>query len=183
MIEVLHSQEPKSLVEAQGDDRWMEAMQSEYGSIMKNNTWDLLDRPPKCKVIGTKWVYKTKYNSHDTLDKYKARLMAKGYAQVQGFDYQDTFAPTARLTTICSVLALVALEGWLVYQMDVKSTFLNIDLKEEVYAEQPPGFVLPSSERKVCQLKKVLYELKPPPKAWYQRIDAYLFEGVEQKPI
>ena len=86
--------------------------------------------------------------------------MAKAYTQVQGFDYHDTFAPTVRLMTICSVLALAASEGWLLYQMDVESAFLNGDLKEEVYVEQPLGFVLPSSKGKVYKLKKVVYGLK-----------------------
>ena len=99
---------------------------------MKNNTWDLVDRPPKRKVIDTKWVYKTKYKFDSTLDKYKAWLMAKGFAHVYGFDYQDTFAPTPWLTTIRNVLALATQESWPVFQMDVKSAFLNGDLKEDV---------------------------------------------------
>ena len=143
-------------------------MKSEYGSIMKNNTQDLVDRPPMRKVIGTKWVYKTKYKSDGTLDKYKAQLVVKGFTQVHGFDYQDTFAPIARLTTIRSVLALAAQESWPVFQMDVKSTFLNGDLKEEVYVEQPLGFVILGSEGKVCKLKKALYKLKQAPCAWCQ---------------
>ena len=143
-------------------------MQSEYGSIMNNNTWDLVDRPPKRKVIDTKWVYKTKYKSDHTLDKHKVWFMAKGFAQVHGFDYQDTLTPTARLTTIRSVLALAAQESWLVFHMDVKSTFLNGDLKEEVYVEQPQGFVIPGLEGKVCKLKKALYGLKQDPRTWYQ---------------
>lgn len=126
---------------------------------MKNNTWDLMDRPSKCKVkIGSKWVYKIKY---------KAWLVAKGFAQVKGYDYSKTFTPIARLITICSVLALAAQESWLVYQLDVKSAFLNGDLKEEVYVKQPLGFVLPGLEGKVCKLKKILYGLKHVPRAWY----------------
>ena len=136
--------------------------------IIKNNTWDLLDQPPKHKVINTKWVYKTKYKSDCMVEKYKAWLVGKGFAQVHGFDYQDTLAPTARLTTIRSVLSLAAQESWPVFQMDVKSPFLNGDLKEEVYVEQPPGFLIPGSEGKVCKLKKVLYELKQAPRTWYQ---------------
>ena len=127
---------------------------------MKNNAWDLVDWPPKCKVISTKWVYKTKYKFDSTLDKYKAQLMAKGFAQVHGFDYHDTFAPIPRLTTICSVLVLAAQESWPMFQMDVKSTFLNGDLKEEIYVVQPLGFVILGSEGKVCKLKKALYGLK-----------------------
>ena len=168
MIKVIRAKEPKCLVEAQGDDKWMEAMQSEYGSVMKNNTQDLVDRPPKCKVISIKWVYKTKHNSNGMLNKYKAWLMVKGVAQIHGFDYQDTFAPTTRLTTIRNVLDLVAQEIWPVFQMDVKSAFLNGDLKEEFYVEQPPRSVIPRSKGKVCKLKKALYGLKQAPHAWYQ---------------
>ena len=108
MTKVIHAEEPKCFIEAEGDDRWMETMQSKYGSIMKNNTWDLVDQSPKHKVIDTKWVYKIKYKFKNTLDKYKALLMAKGFAQVHGFDYHYTFALTPHITTIRSVLALAA---------------------------------------------------------------------------
>ena len=126
----------------------MEAMKVDYKSIMKNHPWDLLDRPTKRKVIGTKWVYKAMYKSNGSLEKYKARLVAKGFTQKEGFDFQETFAPTARMTTIRLVLVLAAEEGWPVYQMDVKFTFLNMNL-EEVYVGQPSGFVIPDSESKV----------------------------------
>ena len=101
------------------------------------------------------------------LEKYKAQLVVKGFAQVHGFDYQDTFAPTTRLTTIRSVLALATHESWPVFQMDVKSAFLNGDLKEELYMEQPPRFVIPSLEGTVCKLKKAHYGLKQVLRMWY----------------
>jgi len=150
MSQVLAVQEPTTIAEAQEDERWVEAMDLEYDSIMKNHTWDLVDRPTKRKVIGTKWVYKAKYKSDGSLEKYKARLVAKGFAQVEGFDFEETFAPTTRMTTIRMVLAMAAEKGWPVYQMDVKSAFLNGNLEEEVYVEQPSGFVIPGSKRKVC---------------------------------
>ena len=116
------------------DPNWKAAMQVEYDSIMKNQTWDLVDRPIKRKIIGTKWVWKAKYKSDGSLEKYKARLVvAQGYSQVEGFDFEDSFAPTATMTTIRVVLALAAHKQWLVFQMDVKSVFLNGHLKEEVY--------------------------------------------------
>ena len=93
----------------------MEAMESEYNSIMKNHTWDLVDHPTKRKVIGTKWVYKAKYKSDGNLEKYKAKLVAQGFAQKEGYDFQETFAPAARMTTIRQVLALAAEEGWPMY--------------------------------------------------------------------
>ena len=107
-------------------------MQEEYDSIMKNQTWDLVDRPAKRKIIGTKWVWKAKYKSDGSLEKYKARLVAQGYSQVEGFDFEDSFAPTIRMTTIRVVLALATDKQWPVFQMDVKSAFLNGPLKEEV---------------------------------------------------
>ena len=115
MAQVLIVQEPSSFGEAQEDPHWMAAMDSEYDSILRNHTWDLVDRPPQRKVIGTKWVYKAKYNSNGTLEKYKARLVAKGFAQVEGFDFQETFAPTACMTTIRMVLALAAHGKWPVF--------------------------------------------------------------------
>ena len=133
MAEIMKVQEPMNLDEAMADPNWKAAMQEEYDSIMKNQTWDLVDRPAKRKIIGTKWVWKAKYKSDGSLEKYKARLVAQGYSQVEGFDFEDSFAPTARMTTIRVVLALAAHKQWPVFQMDVKSAFLNGHLKEEVY--------------------------------------------------
>ena len=160
MAEIMKVQEPTNLDEAMADPNWKAAMQEEYDSIMKNQTWDLVDRPVKRKIIGTKWVWKAKYKSDGSLEKYKARLVAQGYSQVEGFDFEDSFAPTARMTTIRVVLALAAHKQWPVFQMDVKSAFLNGHLKEEVYVFQPLGFEVPNSENKVCRLKKALYGLK-----------------------
>ena len=143
-------------------------MELEYNSIMKNRTWDLVDRPTKRKVISTKWVYQAKYKSDGSLEKYKARLVAQGFAQKEGYDFQETFAPTTRMTMIIRlVLALAAKEGCQVYQMDKMSTFCNGNLEEEVYVEGLLGFVIPGSKSKVCRLRKALYGLKQAPRAWY----------------
>ena len=101
---------------------------------------ELVPWPQHRQAIGLKWIFKTKYHADGTLDKRKAHLAAKGYSQVEGVDYGETFAPTARYTSIRCVLALGAHNKWPIFQMDVKSTFLNGDLKEEVYGEQPPAF-------------------------------------------
>ena len=135
---------------------------------MKNHTWDLVGRPTKRKVIDTKWVYKAKYKSDRSVEEYKAILVANGFTQKEGFDFQETFAPTSRMTAIQLVLVLETEEGWTVYQMDVKSTFINGNLEEEVYVEQPPGFVILGFESKLCRLRKALYGLKQAPRAWYQ---------------
>lgn len=119
-------------------------------------------------------MYRTKLNADGSINKYKARLVVKGYAQICGVDYSDTFAPVARLDTIRLILVVVAQKNWRVYQLDVKSAFLNGFLQEEIYVEQPEGFVKKGEEDKVYLLKKALYGLKQAPRAWYNRIDEHL---------
>ena len=126
--------------EASCQRAWVDAMISEYSALMKNKTWVLVDCPRGVKPIGCKWVYRIKYKADGSIDKYKARLVAKGYAQQEGIDYDETFAPTAKWNTIRVIMALAAQLGWKLYQMDVKSAFLNGDLTEEVYMTQPQGF-------------------------------------------
>jgi hypothetical protein len=149
-------------------------MQVEYDALMKNQTWVLEDVPTDKKPIGCKWVYKVKYKADGTLDKHKARLVAKGFAQQEGIDYEETFTPTVKMVTIRLVLALAAHFGWTIYQMDVKSAFLNGHLEEEVYMYQPQGFQVPGKEHMVCRLVKALYGLKQAPRAWYIKIDKHL---------
>lgn len=121
-------------------------MQAEIDALERNQTWELVPRPKKRKVIGIKWIYKSKYKSDGSLDKHKARLVARGFVQRPGIDYDKTFAPTAHMTTIRTVLAVAAHNKWPVYQMDVKSAFLNKVLEEEVYVDQPPGFQIAGSK-------------------------------------
>ena len=141
LVAIACNEEPVSIHDALQDEHWMTAMQSEMDSIHKNGTWELCDLPPGKRAIGTKWVYKLKRRSDGSIDRYKARFVAKGYAQQHGIDYDETFAPTSRMTTIRSVIALAAHFDWHVHQLDVKTAFLNGDLHEEVYVTQPPGFV------------------------------------------
>ncbi|KAI5314280.1 hypothetical protein L3X38_043456 [Prunus dulcis] len=165
--------EPDSFEEADLNESWRHAMKAELGMIEKNNTCELVDRPFDKPVIGVKWVYKVKLNLDGTVQKNKARLVAKGYSQKPGIDYNETFAPAARLDTIRTLIALAAQKEWSLYQLDVKSAFLNGILKEEVYVEQPQGYDQKNKETKVYKLKKALYGLKQAPKAWYDEIDAY----------
>lgn len=122
--------EPVGYSEAKNDENWVAAMKEELFMIEKNKTWELVDQPQDRKVIGLKWVFRTKLNPDGSVNKHKVRLVVKGYAQIFGVDYFDTFAPVARLDTIRLLLALAAQLGWKLYQMDVKSAFLNGFLQE-----------------------------------------------------
>ena len=138
--------EPQTYSEAKGIPEWEQAMEAELQSLKKNHTWTLSDIPTGKKPISCKWVYKVKYKANGTLDKYKARLVARGFSQKEGINYEETFAPTAKMSTIRLVLSLAAQFNWKVHQMDVKSAFLNGDLQEEVYMMQPPGFKVVGQE-------------------------------------
>nr|AAS01934.1 putative Integrase core domain containing protein [Oryza sativa Japonica Group] len=165
---------PKSISEAYASpdaDYWKEAVRSEMDSIIANGTWEVTERPYGCKPVGCKWVFKKKLRPDGTIEKYKARLVAKGYTQKEGEDFFDTYSPVARLTTIRVLLSLAASHGLLVHQMDVKTAFLNGELDEEIYMDQPDGFVVEGQEGKVCKLLKSLYGLKQAPKQWHEKFD------------
>eukprot|EP00253_Pinus_taeda_P031422 PITA_31422 len=133
-------------------------MDEELKQIEKNNTWELVPRPKDKNVIGTKWIFKNKLNENGEVIRNKARLVCKGYAQQEGIDFKETFAPIARLEAIRMFLALSSFQKFKVFQMGVKSAFLNGDLEEEVYIEQPDGFILGNNPNLVCRLKKALYD-------------------------
>ena len=166
--------EPKTVAEASLDESWLKAMHEELEQIEKNSTWELVPRPTDKNVIGTKWVFRNKLNEDGQVIRNKARLVCKGYAQIEGIDFEETFAPVARLEAIRMFLALAAYKTFKVFQMDVKSAFLNGLLEEEVYIEQPDGFLISKNSDLVCKLKKALYGLKQAPRAWYARLDLYL---------
>ena len=168
---------PSSISEAyasEGSDYWKEAVHSEMDSILANETWEITDRPYGCKPIGCKWVFKKKLRPDGTIEKYKARLVAKGYTQKEGEDFFDTYSLVARLTTIRVLLSLATSHGLLIHQMDVKTAFLNGELDEEIYMEQPDGFVVDGQEGKVCKLLKSLYGLKQAPKQWHEKFERTL---------
>lgn len=129
----------------------------------KKQHLQVTDLPLGAKKIEVKWVYKTKLKENGKVEKYKARLVAKGYVQQQGFNYSEVFAPVARMDTVRIILALVAQNGWTVYQLDIKSAFLHGKLSDEVYVEQPKGYVQKDDSQKVYKLKKALYGLKQAP--------------------
>jgi hypothetical protein len=128
-------EEPRSLKEADGDPNWVAAMEEELSSIRENKTWSLVEPPRGHRAIGLKWVYKVKRDENGDIVKYKARLVAKGYVQRPGVDFEEVFAPVARLESVRLLLAIAAHYGWGVHHMDVKSVFLNGDLQDEVYVQ------------------------------------------------
>ncbi|KAL4274119.1 hypothetical protein GQ457_13G011820 [Hibiscus cannabinus] len=156
-VEILS--EPKNYKQAVLSNAWQKAMDEELAALDRNKTWEIVSLPPGKQAIGCKWVYKTKLKSDGTLERYKARLVAKGYTQQPGIDYFDTFSPVAKITTIRTLLALAATNGWFLEQLDVNNAFLHGFLNEEVYMLLPPG-VSSSIPNAVCKLTKSLYGLK-----------------------
>ena len=165
--------EPSSYKEANECSEWKTTMEQEYESIIRNNTWELVELPRGKQTISFKWLYKAKINADGTINKLKARLVAKGYSQKEVIYYEETFASVAKLNTIRMLIALATKKHWMIHQLDVKSAFLNGELKEEVYLEQPEGFVQKGKEHLVCRLKKSLYGLEQAPIAWYKNISSY----------
>ena len=157
--------EPVKLEQAVKERTWCEAMKEEIRSIKQNKTWELVDLLIGKKPIDVKWVYKTKLRSNEEVEKYKARLVARGFLQRVGLDYKEVFALVARIETIKLLVSLAIFKGWGLHQLDVKSTFLNGALEEEVYVTQPPRFVKTGEEFKVLRLYKASYALKQAPRA------------------
>jgi hypothetical protein len=149
-------------------------MNEEIDAIERNNTWELVDLSEDKNCIGVKWFYKTKLNAKGEVEKHKERLVAPGFSQQPSINYNKTFAPVARLDTVRMVLAIATHNKWCMYQMDVKSGFLNGFMEEEVYVKQPLGYEIDGQEGKFYRLKKALYGLKQAPRVWYNRIDEYL---------
>jgi hypothetical protein len=166
--------EPSCHGEASGEQVWQDVMTEEYQSILKNDVCDVVPRPEGKSVLTSKWIYKIKHAADGSIEKYEARFVAKGFSQVEVVDYDETFAPVARYTSIRSIIALVASMGWKLHQMDVKTTFLNGEIEEEVYIKKPEGFVVHNKRSHVSRLKKALYGLKQAPRAWYEKMDGFL---------
>ena len=168
--------EPDSIDEAINDEHWLIAMQEELNQFERNQVWELVPRPNNHQVIGTKWVFRNKLDEYGIITRNKARLVAKGYNQEEGIDYEETYAPVARLEAIRLLLAFACIMDFKLYQMDVKSAFLNGYIQEEVYVDQPPGFENFEYPNHVFKLKKALYGLKQAPRAWYERLSKFLLE-------
>jgi hypothetical protein len=155
---------------------WIIAMEEELNNFKRNEVWELVPRP-KQNVIGTKWVFRNKQDEFGVVTKNKARLVGKGYTQVEGLDFGETYAPVARLESIHILLAYATHHDFKLHQMDVKSAFLNGPLQEEVYVEQPPGFEDSKFPNHVYKLHKALYGLKQAPKAWYECLKDFLLKN------
>ncbi|GJS40651.1 retrovirus-related pol polyprotein from transposon TNT 1-94 [Tanacetum coccineum] len=171
---VLSKVEPKNFQSAATEDCWFQAMQDEIHEFDRLDVWELVPPPDSAMIIALKWIYKVKLDEYGDVLKNKARLVAKGFRQEEGLDFEESFAPVARLEAIRIFIANAASKNMTVYQMDVKTAFLNGELKEEVYVHQPEGFVDPERPHHVYRLKKALYGLKQAPRAWYDTLSKFL---------
>ncbi|GKA27377.1 retrovirus-related pol polyprotein from transposon TNT 1-94 [Tanacetum coccineum] len=176
--------EPKNIKEVMVDSAWIESIQEELHQFDRLDVWELVDRPLCKNVINLKWLWKNKRDEENTVIRNKSRLVAKGYAQKEGIDFEESFAPVARLEAVRLFIAYAAHKSFTVYQMDVKIAFLYGPLKEEVYVNQPDRFIDPCHPDKVYRLKKALYGLKQAPRAWYDELSNFLVsEGFSKGSI
>jgi Reverse transcriptase (RNA-dependent DNA polymerase) len=169
--------EPKNFKDINNDSYWICGMQEELNQFEKNQVWKLIPRPNNRVIIGTKWVFRNILDENEIIIKNKARLVAKGYTQQAGIDFEEIFAPVARLESIKMLLAYASHKGFILYQMDIKSAFLNGFLDEEVYVQQPPGFINQTYPNHVYRFTKALYGFKQAPKAWYGRLSYFLLSN------
>jgi len=153
---------------------WKQAMQEEIQALHDNGTWTLVPYHSSMNLVGSRWVYKIKRRADGSIERYKARLVARGFTQQEGIDYSETFSPVIKPTTVQLVLTIAISNGWSLHQLDVHNAFLNGILQEEVYMDQPPGFVHSDFPTHVCRLHKSLYGLKQAPRAWYKRLSDFL---------
>ena len=171
------SGDPTSLKEALASSdktKWVNAMEKEMESLHVNEVWDLVELPKDKKTVGSKWVFKTKRSANGTVERHKAWLVAQGYSQRYGQDYDETFSPVVRFESLRTVIALAVQNGLKLCQMDVTTAFLNGELKEEVYMKQPEGYAIKGKENLVCKLKKSIYGLKQSPRCWNSALDCHL---------
>ena len=169
--------EPRSLKEAMSGnlaEEWQKAANMEYQSLIDNETWELVELPPGRTAVGSKWVFKVKYRDNGEVERFKGRLVAQGYSQKYGIDYEETFSPVVKFPSIRTLLALAVQKGMMIHQMDVVTAFLNGTLDEEIYMKQPECFVKPGEEKLVCKLKKSLYGLKQSPRCWNHKFRDYM---------
>ncbi|GJZ56097.1 retrovirus-related pol polyprotein from transposon TNT 1-94 [Tanacetum coccineum] len=175
--------EPKNIKEALLDHSWIKSMQDELNQFKQLDMWELVPLPEGRYTIKVKWLWKSKADAENTIIQKKSRLVAKGYSQQEGIDFEESFAPVARLEAVRMFVAYAAHKNFTIYQMDVKTAFLNGPLKKEVFVNQPNGFVDPNFPNHVYRLKKALYSLKQAPRAWYDKLSSFLIEHHFTKSI
>lgn len=180
--------EPKCVTEAIKDPAWCDAMLVELNALERNNTWQIVQLPAGQSVVTCKWLFKLKFNSDGTLERHKARLVARGFTQLHGIDYSETFAPVARMITVRTLLAIAVARNWQISQMDVTNAFLHGELEEDVFTTLPPSYKFLKSLQTnstdhciqgetlneyngslVCKLEKSLYGLKQAPRQWFAK--------------
>lgn len=175
MALLVFDEEPKSYKEAvMSDDseKWLSAMEDEYNSLLENNTWILVEKPADQKVIDNKWIYKVKKNPGTSTERFKARLVGRGFTQEYGIDYLETFSPVVRFKSLRAILAIAACENMHMMQFDVKTAFLNGELVETVYMQQPIGF--DDNSGRVCKLQRSLYGLKQASRCWNRKFTSFI---------
>ncbi|GKB23181.1 putative RNA-directed DNA polymerase, partial [Tanacetum coccineum] len=168
--------EPKTYLEASQHKHWVDAMNAKMDDLYRNNTWDIVDLPVGRKAIGSKWVWKIKYKSDGEIERYKARLVASGFNQREGIDFDETFSPVVKIVTGRCLINLDVQSGWSLFQMDINNAFMYGDLEETVYMTLPPGY-FPANETKVCKLNKSLYGLKQALRQWNAKLTVALLEN------
>ena len=177
LVEPANYSEAKS---SQQSKQWLAAAKAEYNSLVDNDTWELVELPGNRRAIDCKWVFKAKYNKDGQVSRFKGRLVARGFEQKQGVDYEETYAPVVKYSSLRAVLSYAMSNKMLIHQMDVVTAFLNGVLEEEIYMTQPEGFIQPGSENLVCRLNKSIYGLKQSPRCWNSMLDSFL-KSVEFK--
>jgi len=175
-LAMLAKDEPVSFEEALKQNHWKKAIIEELNSIEKNDTWRLVQLSTDTKCIDVRWVFETKLKPDGQVAKYKAMLVARRFLQKYGQDYYEVYAPVARMETIRLIVAIAVKSNRSMYQLDVKFAFLNGELEEEIYVNQPPGFKIKGKEEYVYKLNKALYGLKQAPRAWSKKIDSFLVQ-------
>jgi Reverse transcriptase (RNA-dependent DNA polymerase) len=173
-LHVSSESDPMTFLQANKFSHWRAAMADEINALANNQTWTLVPPPHNQKVIGCKWVFKIKRKSDGSIDRYKARLVAKGFNQVSDVDFEETYSPVVRPTTIRVTISLVLTFNWSIRQLDVSNAFLNEDLLEQVYMTQPQGFIDSNNSNHVCLLHKSLYGLCQAPRAWFEKLSSTL---------
>lgn len=172
---LLATNEPKGFKSTLKHPGWVVAMDDELQALHKNHTWDVVPRPSGVNIVGSKWIYRTKYLSNGSVERLKARLVAQGFSQMPSFDYTHTFSPVVKVATVHIILAFAVQRNWPLHQLVVKNALLNGYLDQPVYMERPPSYVDPKFPSHVC-LRKALYGLKQAPRAWFTRFSAFFVQ-------